>query len=443
MSFFRNLAGVLLTTAVIAPVGMATSILLARYLSTDDRGLYALALSFATLTTMFFQLGWPTASIFRLRGAGSDPAEVSGAAFLFFASTFGVVVVVAIALEPLLRDRLLGGLPAIGFFLVLATVPFRGFANAFGAIARGIDRFRYENWYAFALQVGSLGAVVGALVLHPGGLIELLAAMTGVYVLLVVGLIVAVVRQTGFRLRVRPREMQRSFRFGLKTYAMTLSARTQERADFFLLAWLLEDPSQVAYFAIAKGGIQLVKLLPNALGKVAYPQLAGLGVDEAAHFACGLARQGILFMVPAALVLLVLAPWLLPTVYGEPYAASIVPFLIMLPSVVLNGTERVLARFFTGTNQHKPNVITRAISLLVNVVLNLLWIPSYGIAGSAAALLVSSVFDAVILTGVFLWMTDCRLLDLLRLRGEDFEPYRRQLERISGRLRPTASRAPR
>ncbi len=146
MSFFRNLAGVLLTSAVTAPVGLVTSILLARLLSTDDRGLYALALSFAGLTTMLFQFGWPTASIFRLRSAGIQPAEVAGGALVFLGGVFALVVAAAILLEPFLRERFLSGLPQLAFMLALATVPFHGLANGFGAIARGIDRFRYENW---------------------------------------------------------------------------------------------------------------------------------------------------------------------------------------------------------------------------------------------------------------------------------------------------------
>jgi O-antigen/teichoic acid export membrane protein len=438
MSFVRNLAGVLLTSAVTAPVGLVTSILLARLLSTDDRGLYALALSFAGLTTMLFQFGWPTASIFRLRSAGTQPAEVAGGALVFLGGVFALVVAAAILLEPVLRERFLSGLPQLAFMLALATVPFQGLANGFGAIARGIDRFRYENWYNIALRAGILAAVSIALVGLGGGLIELLWAVSAVTIMLGTALIVTVARQTGVHFGLRSSEMKRSFRFGLKTYAMTLTGRVHERVDLFLLAYLLADPTQIAYFAIAKSGVQLVQILPNSLARVAYPQLAGLAPEEAASFACGLVRQGILLMLPLGVGLLVAAPILLPLVYGEPYRAATVPFVLMLPGILLLGTGRVLSRFFTGTNQHQPSVVTRGLSLAVNIVLNLLWIPMWGIAGAAAAALVSYAVDALLLAAVFLWMTDCSLADLLLPRREDVDPYRRQLERVLRKLRASA-----
>lgn len=434
MSFFRNLAGVLFTSAVSAPVGFLTSVLLARFLSTDDRGLYALAVSFAAICTMLFQFGWPTASIFRLRNAGTPAAEVSGGALVFLSGATGIVVVVGSLLEPVLRERFLSGLPALAFFLALVSVPFRCLGNGFGAIARGIDRFRYENWFSFGLQVGNLAAAAVVLVAFPGALIELMWAVTGVQVVLVCGLIVTVARQTGIHFRLRAREMRLSFRFGLKTYAMTLTGRIHERVDLFMLAYLLSDPSQVAFFAIAKGVIQQLQLLPNSLGRVAYPQLAGLGPDPAARLACRLVRQGLLFMLPAAVLLFGAAPLIVPWVYGEAYAASILPFQLMVPGVILLGMDRVLTRYFTGTNQHKPNVVTRTLSLSVNVALNWIWIPTYGIAGAAGAALVSYTVDALLLTIVFVSMTDRSVADLIVIRRSDLEPYRRQLDRLVRRL---------
>ncbi|MEE2675148.1 MAG: oligosaccharide flippase family protein [Myxococcota bacterium] len=437
MSFFRNLAGVLLTTAASAPIGLVTSILLARFLSTDDRGLYAIAVTFAATATMLFQFGWPTAAIYRLRSAQQRPAEVSTAVLVFLGGIGTLVVLASVAIEAPLRERLLSDLPKGIFYLALVTVPFRLLANGFGSIARGIDRFRYENWYAFLLQAANLLAIAITIVWLGGALGELMAGLAIVYGTLVIGLIVAVVRQTGVGGRLKPSEMRSSLRFGLKTYAMTVTGRLHERVDIFMLAALLADPTQIAFYAIAKGAIQLVQLLPSAVAKVAYPQLAELQKDDAAEFACSLVRQGLLFTLPASLILFVAGPLLLPLVYGAPYAASVLPFLLLLPAVILLGTEGVLARYFTGTNRHKPNIVTRGVTLCVNVALNWIWIPKYGIAGAAAAALASSVVDAVLIVGVFLSVSGRQMRDLVAIRRTDLEPYLRQLGKFAARLRPS------
>ena len=439
MSFFRNLAGVLLTSAASAPIGLVTSVLLARFLSTDDRGLYAIAVTFAVTAAMLFQFGWPTAAIYRLRSGHRRPAEVSTGALVFLGGVGALVVIASVAIEAPLREQLLSDLPKGIFYLALVTVPFRLLANGFGSIARGIDRFRYEDWYAFLLQVANLFAIVLTVVLLGGALRELMTGLALVYGTLVLGLVVAVVRQTGVGGRFESSEMRNSLRFGLKTYAMTVTGRLHERVDIFMLAALLADPTQIAFYAIAKGGIQLLQLFPNSIAKVAYPQLAGLGKEDAAEFACALVRQGLLFMVPTSLVLFVAGPSLLPLVYGAPYAASVTPFLLLLPAVTLLGTARVLARYFTGTNRHKPAIVTRGVSLAINVGLNWLWIPEYGIAGAAAAALASYVVDAVLIIGVFLSVSGRPMRDLVAIRRGDLEPYLRQIEKLAKRLRPSTS----
>ncbi len=138
------------------------------------------------------------------------------------------------------------------------------------------------------------------------------------------------------------------------------------------------------------------------------------------------------------LILFIAAPSLLPLVYGAPYAASVTPFLLLLPAVMLLGTARVLARYFTGTNRHKPNIVTRLVSLVVNVGLNWMWIPEYGIAGAAAAALVSYAVDAVLIICVFLSLSGCSIRDLVAIRRADLEPYLRQLENLAKRVRPSA-----
>ncbi len=438
MSFFRNLAGVLLTTAASAPIVLVTSVLLARFLSTDDRGLYAIAVTFAATATMLFQFGWPTAAIYRLRSAHRRPAEVSKAALVFLGGVGALVVLVSVAAEAPLRERLLSDLPKGVFYLALVTVPFRLLANGFGSIARGIDRFRYENWSTFLLQLTNLLAIVLTLVLLGGALLELMTGLALAYVTVVLGLVVAVVRQTGVGGALESSEMRDSLRFGLKTYAMTVTGRLHERIDIFMLAALLADPTQIAFYAVARAGIQVLQLLPNAIARVAYPQIAGLQNDDAAEFTCALVRQGLLFMAPTFLILFIAAPSLLPLVYGAPYAASVTPFLLLLPAVMLLGMARVLARYFTGTNRHKPNIVTRLVSLVVNVGLNWMWIPEYGIAGAAAAALVSYAVDAVLIICVFLSLSGCSIRDLVAIRRSDLEPYLRQLENLAKRVRPSA-----
>ena len=79
MNFVRNAATLLLSNFVALPIAFVSGIVITRYLSTDDRGLYSVAFTVVSLGTLIFQLGWPGATIYRLRRVGSPPAHVAGA----------------------------------------------------------------------------------------------------------------------------------------------------------------------------------------------------------------------------------------------------------------------------------------------------------------------------------------------------------------------------
>lgn len=434
MRFFRDLAGILLTSAANVPISLVTSILLARWLTAEDRGLYAVCLAFATTLTILVQFGWPAASIYRLRSVRSPPAAVAATGLAVALGLSFVAVTGSLAFESVIVERFLKSAPAVVFYLILSTVPFRLLGNLFGAMAGGIDRFRYENWYSVTMNAGTLLAFSLVLLVFDGALVEVLVAAAVVIALTTSGLVATVLRQTGLTTKLEGRQVSASIRFGLKTYFLTMAERLHERQDVFVLAHLLADPAKIAYYAIAKGAMRILELLPVALNKAAYPQLAALPEDEAAAFASAMVRHGLLFVVPASIALGVLAPFLLPFAYGAEYANSVGPFLLLLPCVLFYTLDGVIGRFFNATNNHTPLVITRSISAAVNLGLNFWWVPTYGIRGASAAACTSFALQAVLAVVVFVMRTDTNVRDLFLVRGSDIEPYTSGLKRLAGRV---------
>jgi O-antigen/teichoic acid export membrane protein len=162
----------------------------------------------------------------------------------------------------------------------------------------------------------------------------------------------------------------------------------------------------------------------------------GLPLSEAADFASAMVRQGLLFTVPACLGLGILSPVLFPLVYGQQYAASVAPFLLLLPCVLFVTVDGVIGRFFNATNNHMPLVITRTVSAALNLGLNFWWVPGYGIEGAAAAACTSFALQAILAVTVFLLLTEAKLRDLVVMRFSDVEPYLVWARRLVARIRP-------
>lgn len=435
MNFFRNVAGVLLTSVVNIPVAFATGVVLARFLDVEERGVYSVATTFAFTAMVLTQLGWGNAAIYRLRRERSHSAQVVGAGVLVVALVSLLSIGALFAFGDLIRSRFLDGATLQVLLLTLALIPLQLLANFFGSVARGIDRFRFENWFSFLLNVGTLAAVTFAVVLRDGGVVETLVAVLVVRAVATTGLIAAVLGQTGLSFAFDWSEIRESARFGAKSYVQTLAGRLHERVDIFMLAYLLGDPAQIAFYTIAAGLVRHLKLVPVTLSRAAYPQIAGLPEERASEFTCSVLRISTIWVVFAVLALAAVASRLVPLIFGAEYANSVPAFLVLLPGVATLTSYRVLARYFTALDRQQAAIATQAFSVALNVGLNMALIPRYGIVGAALASLASYTTEAVLIVAVFRWYSGRRLGELFLPRRSDWLLIRRRLEPFVGRLR--------
>ena len=93
--------------------------------------------------------------------------------------------------------------------------------------------------------------------------------------------------------------------------------------------------------------------------------------------------------------------------------------------------QLVLGSALSGRGRPLPVTVGAALAFVVNVVLNLLWIPRYGIVGASLASSVSYAVVTLVVIVAYLRITGSRLRDALVLRREDLA----KLAGLLGRFR--------
>lgn len=431
MTFLRNAVSLFLTSMASVGIGFGTGILLARFLSTDDRGTYGLVLTGAEIAMLLTQLGWATASIYRLRKLKSPPERVVSAALFMVVAASVFIVAVAIPLKALILSHAPPEFPEGAFWIALLLAPFLIMGMVFSGISRGLDRFAWQNTYQLSLKLGLFLTLGTILVLLRGGLMTTLCGLLGVQVLASLGLVGRVASFTGVARRIDLVEVWESAKFGLRSYLQALAGQIHERADILMIAWFVEDTSQVAFYAIAVTLVALVRMLPEAFAMALFPQLAGLPEEQAGGFTARVSRNTLFTTVVAVVGLAAVAPFVVPLVYGADYANSVPPLLILLPAIVFLSIYRVLARYFIALSRQRVNIVTQTISVIVNIGLNLVLIPRYGISGAALSSLFSYGLEAVMITVAFRRSSGCSLREMFVPGAADFAVFRsRILDRI-------------
>jgi O-antigen/teichoic acid export membrane protein len=254
-----------------------------------------------------------------------------------------------------------------------------------------------------------------------------------IQIVLALSQMLAVLRHTGITWRVDRNEVRESLRFGSKSYAMSLAGHIHQRVDIFMIAYMLADPAQVAFYAISLGLVRQLRLVPESIAVAALPELSGLAPSAAASFVCKLSRQATAGIVPVLLAAAVGGGLAIGPIYGAPYQASVLPFLVLLVSFPALTVWATVARFYIATNRQQTTIGVQAVGLATNIVLNLLLIPKLGILGAAIGSLTAHLLEGSLLTAVFIRHTGHSLADLFLFSRADIEPYRRRLRKLLAR----------
>jgi O-antigen/teichoic acid export membrane protein len=194
--------------------------------------------------------------------------------------------------------------------------------------------------------------------------------------------------------------VRKTLGFGLRGYVGNLLQHFNYRIDLFFVSAFL-GANGVGIYSVAVGLAEVLWHLPGAVAFVIFPRTAGSSIEKsrrdlgpALWLTLGATAMG------AALIALVGRP-AIRLLFSEAFLDAYVPLLLLLPGVVLLGGAKVLAGVIGGRGFPHLNSINSGISLAVTVVLDLILIPRYGVAGASIAS--TAAYATTFVTALAMW----------------------------------------
>jgi len=405
-------------------IGVGTGMITARALGPHDRGLFQMLVLLPTMLSNFAKLGIPQAAVYSMRRRGADASTVVSNA-LWFAVVLGLLMaLVCYAGREWLLARVIKGAPESALIPMLLLLPFVLMQVYLLGIVQAMERFREYNFQQVVPNVLALvGMAVVLLWLH-GGLLGAVLTQAAIVVFVTVWLAVRVHRLAPIRWRYDPALGREMLAFGGKSYVQTLAATLHLRIDQYMIGYLL-DPTQVGLYAVAVNLTNLLLRVPDALGTVLFPRLAGASEERAHAATAQVSRLTIALVVAGCIGFLVFGPFAIPLLFGARFRGAIAPMLVLLPGIVMMSLYLILSRNFTSRNRQQINIVAAALALGINIGSNLWLIPHYGIVGAAASSCLSYGVAALVLLVAFLresgvslpavvWLGPAEIAGLLR-----------------------------
>jgi O-antigen/teichoic acid export membrane protein len=329
------------------------------------------------------------------------------------------VLLATLALLPVLRATVLHGLEPVAIIVPLLTLPILLNATLSTGIIVGRQAVR---WLVLVKICASVSATILILLLAGvlglgvwGALIAfvLTAAIQAVALLAGATRVSRAVPATG---SVSYRDL---LRYGLPFYPGSLTEFFGYRADVYLLAWMLADPSaQLGYYSMAVSMAELVFFFPNAVSTFFFPHVAGASREDSGRQVPVVARVTLLLTGAVGLALVPVASvavsFLLPA-----FVPSLPALYVLLPGVVAISISKVLASYVSGLGRSGLTSLVSILAFAVNVALNLFLIPPYGIIGAAAASLVSYTSSSIAYSLIAAHLAGARPTDFWIPRAAD------------------------
>lgn len=223
--------------------------------------------------------------------------------------------------------------------------------------------------------------------------------------------------------------------FGGQACLSSLAAFLNFRIDVFLVMFMLGS-GPLGVYSIGIGLGEFLWQLSNAMINPSLKYIGGADRQTAVEATAKCVRHSLLLVLTAAVFLGVLAPTLIPMIYGSSFAYGATVTRALLPGIVSYSMMPALSAFFSQQMGRPSLPLYFSIaSTIICGVATALTLPHFGIIAGAVATSVSYTVAFAAATVYFVRHAGVGAGRIFSISADDLRPYRSILARCVGSLR--------
>lgn len=449
MSLKRGIFYTFLTQVPTLLLYFVGSTLMTRILGDEGRGAFALLHNQVTLMTMVLGFGMGMGSTYFTAKDNGDPTRmVRVCSSLLMINLLVIPAYFLVIFSSQAMRKVFLPVQAMhwGYWAYLVLTVFLSQVNSFiSSISLGLKKFRTLNRMSiFTAGCGALGFSMLYIFKDRIENESTLPAVLGVtlsYVILTSLVWVTIYART---VRVPPRPtwswtvLRPVLAFVMVGYLGNLINLINYRFDVWVVG-SYAGTAQLGLYAVAVGLAQLFFYIPEPFSNVIQPYLYGeMSPQLLAKFKF-IMRLNFTTVASLSLLLGLVAPWIVPLLFGEVFRGSVTALRWLLPGIILVSCSKLLGPLVVQGGFIRFNLYAVAISALVTIVLDFLLVPSWGIKGAAVASSVAYLTNMAVQCYVVRFRMGIPIGDMFIFRISDLARLRQVL---ANRMRPgTAAQA--
>jgi O-antigen/teichoic acid export membrane protein len=416
-SLLRNSALAFVAKVVSQLANAFLFVLVARQYGAEEAGVYALAIKYSVLSLALATGGLDGLLIRQVAADRSTTIQ--------YLVNHGLLRLVGGTIAYLILALIVGS--AMGYsvhtirvilWLALGIIP-EGMNRLAQAIFMAHERFIYPA--VIALIVSGVRFSVGGFLIWARSGLEILVALQVCTSLLGLGMYAGLLRRWLSEFAVMPRLqhsvldtswrqqldwgfLRRQLGLSLPFALMEIFLTVEWQIDVILLSLFLPE-REVGFYGAAQTVVSFLSFALFAYHAAAYPLMTRLYVDDRPRLwqlYCRLFLYVGMAILPVATATVGLTPTVIAAVYGPRFGPAAIALQWLIWSMVVNFLDEPNSRLIIIAGHQKTVAAFLGLSMALNIVLNILLIPRYGIVASAWARLLSVICFSLA-NGVFVY----------------------------------------
>jgi len=408
------------TSRIIATgLGLVLTILIARILGPEIKGYLSVIFLIGTICLLLGALGINSFNIYL---ASKDKTKIKN----LYANSFwfslvmsslciGVILVLYQFFPSIFRN-----IPPKHLFIYLFSLPFLFLSSIISPILAGEQKFKLYNFFIIFVPFLNLTLIGFLLLFRLYNLKYLVAAYSLTNI--IIGLLTLIL--------VKPREQnnltfdldlfKQSLNYGLKIYLASIFAVLVLKVDLYMVNFFRGATEAGLYSLVSSSG-DIFFLLPYSIAFILLPKITPQEHEDKVHSVSRYFR----FTFYLSLILAVgVALFIKPVViflFGQRFVPSAETITIILPGLICWSLVTILGQYFAATSYNVKIIIGWIIAFLLNIILNFIYIPQFGMKAAAVTSDIAYLFILIYIFILFKKETKVSLKVLLKPLPYDFK----------------------
>jgi O-antigen/teichoic acid export membrane protein len=222
---------------------------------------------------------------------------------------------------------------------------------------------------------------------------------------------------------------KKTLKFGIKMHLGAMFQLLNYRIDMLIIAALLTQ-SDLGLYSISVLIAETIWYLPNSIAQVLYAKVASQETESANQFTPLVCRSVALIIFLACLILYAFSDRIIPWLFTSKFLRSVMALKLLLPGILFLSISKILTNDLSGRGFPQYGMIASAVSLIFTIIFDLLLIPRFGINGASMASSLAYIIHCVIILHIFKQVSNVSFYDLFVWNRYDFVEYMRLMKSL-------------